>query len=141
IRLRPGQLFLCTAELYPLRPNPQGYPCSLSTSSLSLFTAPHRLTVRRMFREVFTRVSGLAADGVREVDLYLASGRVIPVALRDNVYTVEAPSDQFPAKVVAFDGKRHAVDVQLIDFQSRRTVVAPCPAAALTALAPARLAK
>jgi hypothetical protein len=130
ITLRRGLLLLCVAELYPLRANPTGYLCTKRTSSISLLPIRHALTVRTMFREVFTRVSGLAADGVSEIDLYLASGRMIPAALRDNVYTVEAPTDQFPAKLVAFDARHRAVDLEQIDLGNQITLAA-CPPAAI----------
>jgi len=128
IPLRPGLRLLCAAELYPLRPKPIGYLCTKAGTSALLFRARHPLTVRRMFREVYTRVSGLAADGIGEVDLYLANGRVIPAALRDNTYTVEAPSQDFPAKIVAFDHHHHAVEVDVIGLD-QRTTLAACPAA------------
>jgi hypothetical protein len=136
ITLRAGQLLLCEAELYPLRPAPIGYLCNTRTNSSTLLPAGHAVMSRPMFREAFSRVSGIAADGVREIDLYLATGRVVPAALRDNVYTVEAPSEQFPAKLVAFDSRHRAIDVQQIDF-GNSIVLAPCPAAAI---APARAA-
>ncbi len=128
IPLRPGLRLLCAAELYPLRPKPIGYLCTKAGTSALLFRARHPLTVRRMFREVYTRVSGLAADGIDEVDLYLANGRVIPAALRDNAYTVEASSQDFPAKIVAFDHHHRAVEVDVIGLDQRITLTA-CPAA------------
>jgi hypothetical protein len=131
IRLRPGLLLLCHAELFPLRPAPVGYLCSANLGSGSLFEKPGRLlTVNRTYREAFTRVAGLAADGIREIDLYLASGRVIPAALHDNAYMVQAPSAQWPAKLVAYDAAHHAVEVDTIDYASpSRSVLTPCPAA------------
>ena len=132
IPLRRGMLLLCHAELFPLRPAPFGYLCSANLGSSSLFEQPGRvLTVSRVYREAFTRVSGLAADGVREVDLYLASGRVIPAALHDNVYTVEAPSAQWPAKLVAYDAAGRPVEIDLIDRQSSQLLSTPCPLARL----------
>lgn len=129
IALHPGMLLLCYAELFPLRPPPRLYPCSSAARSSALFSSGHVLTVSRVYREAFTRVSGLAADGVREVDLYLAGGRVVPAALRYNVYTVEAPSSQWPAKLVAFNNAGRAVEVDLIDKQASQSVVTPCPVA------------
>ncbi len=133
VRLRPGTLLLCSDELFPLRPAPTFNNCVLHAKSSGLFPEGHVLTVNRMYREAFTRVSGLAADGVGEVDLYLASGRVIPAGLRDNAYTVEAPSAQWPAKLVAFDPHGRALGVYPIDSQKSRAVIAPCPTAVATA--------
>ncbi len=71
---------------------------------------------------------GVVADGITEVDVYLATGRVIPAALRDNAYIVDVPTAQYPAKFVAFDEKHRPVMVWMWpDY--RRSVLAPCPAA------------
>ena len=45
--------------------------------------------------------------------LFLASGRVIPVALRDNVYSVSASSGQFPAKLVAYDDAGRVIGLEM----------------------------
>jgi Tol biopolymer transport system component len=140
VRLRPGTVLLCADELFPLRPTPRFNNCVLNAGSSALFPPGHVLTVLRMYREAFTRVSGLAADGVREVDLYLASGRVIPAALRDNAYTVQAPSTQWPAKLVALDRNRHVLEVDLIDAQKTKAVIAPCPSAQRVRVPPAAAA-
>ncbi len=129
VKLHPGTLLLCADELFPLRPAPTYNNCVLHARSSGLFHASHVITVNRMYREAFTRVSGLAADGVSEIDLYLASGRVIPAGLRNNAYTVEAPSSQWPAKLVAFDHHGRPLGVYPIDSQKTRAVVAPCPPA------------
>ena len=133
VRLRPGMLLLCSDELFPLRRAPTFNNCVLHARSSGLFPAGHVLTVDRMYREAFTRVSGLAADGVSEIELYLASGRVIPAGLHDNAYTVEAPSAQWPAKLVALDRHGRPLGVYSIDSQKSRAVIAPCPPAVLPA--------
>jgi Tol biopolymer transport system component len=129
VRLRPGMVLLCADDLFPLRPTPVFNNCVLNAGSSALFAPGHVLTVHRMYREAFTRVSGLAADGVREVDLYLASGRVIPAALHDNAYTIQAPSTQWPAKLVALDRNRRVLEIDMIDAQKSKAVIAPCPRA------------
>ena len=117
-----GQLRLCLFELFPLRGRPLGGLCS----PWSADGLPDAVSTRVMFRELFTRVSGLAADTVRTMKLILVDGRVVPVRLRDNVYTVEAPSDEFPAKLVAYDDARRPVAVHVVPTD-RRPVVTPCP--------------
>ena len=129
LRLRTGEELLCHAGLFPLRPPPIGYLCSPTTTSSTLFEPGHVLTVERTYREAFTRVAGLAADGVSGIDLYLAGGRVIPAVLHDNAYTVEGPSDQWPAKLVAYDARGHVVEIDVIDPQGSKAVLTPCPAA------------
>jgi hypothetical protein len=71
-----------------------------------------------------TRLSGLAADGVARIELFLASGRVIPAALRDNAYAVEAPTSQFPAKLVAYDARGRVLSIEMLPGLARP---APCP--------------
>lgn len=144
IPLRRGQLLLCHTELFPLRPAPVGYLCSANLASGSLFEQPGRLlTVNRTFREAFTRVAGLAADGVREIDLYLASGRVIPAALHDNAYMIQAPSAQWPAKLVAYDAAHRVVEVDPIDYHTpySQPALTPCPAATPNGTVPPASAK
>jgi hypothetical protein len=62
----------------------------------------------------FTRVSGLAADGVARVELFLADGARVEAALRDNVYTVQARFREFPAKLVAYDGNGRVAAVEVL---------------------------
>ena len=129
IRLRPGELLVCLTELFPLRGKPLGSLCAESSPSSWPLKTAGALTARVMFRELFTRVSGVASDDVQSVDLVLAGGRVVPVALRDNVYTVEAPTGEFPAKLVAYDGRHRPLAVLVVPTHDR-LVVKPCPPAA-----------
>jgi hypothetical protein len=122
-RARPGDTLLCLFELFPLRARPLGGLCGPSSAG----GLPDAVVTRVMFRELFTRVSGLAGDGVRTMELILLDGRVVPVPLRNNVYTVEAPTDEFPAKLVAYDGAHRPVAVDVVPTDTR-PVVKPCPA-------------
>ena len=122
IRIR-GQVRLCLFELFPLRGRPLGGLCR----PWSADGLPDAVSTRVMFRELFTRVSGLAADTVRTMKLILVDGRVVPVPLRNNVYTVEAPTDEFPAKLVGYDGAHRPVAVDVVPTD-QRPVVRPCPA-------------
>jgi hypothetical protein len=120
--VHPGDMLLCLFELFPLRARPLGGLCGPSAAG----GLPDALTTRVMFRELFTRVSGLAGDAVRTMELILVDGRAVPVRLRDNVYTVEAPTDEFPAKLVAYDGAHRPVAVKIVPTDAR-PVVRPCP--------------
>jgi hypothetical protein len=122
-RVGPGDVLLCLFELFPLRARPLGGLCGPSSAG-GLSDA---VLTRVMFRELFTRVSGLAGDTVRTIELILADGRVVPVPVRNNVYTVEAPSDEFPAKLVAYDSAHRPVAVDVVPTDER-PVVRPCPA-------------
>jgi hypothetical protein len=86
--------------------------------------AVQRSRLNFMGPEQITEFAGAVADGVTSIKLYLASGRVIPAALRDNAYTVAGPTAQFPAKLVAFDAKGRVVGLQVLGGPARAT---PCP--------------
>jgi hypothetical protein len=127
-RVHPGELLICLSELYPLRGGNVGSLCAESSPSGWPRETGPALTTRFLYREMFSRVSGLVADDVQKLELVLSSGRVIPVPIRDNVYTVEASNGGFPAKLVAYDGSHRALDVQVIPVPYR-FAVAPCPRA------------
>jgi hypothetical protein len=74
----------------------------------------------------FTRLSGFASDGVASVELFLADGASVDAALRDNVYTVEAPFREFPAKLVAYDRHGRVAAVEVLPGAGKLT---PCPRA------------
>jgi hypothetical protein len=56
--------------------------------------------------------------------LFLASGRVVPVALHDNAYSVSAPYEQFPAKLVAYDDAGRPVGIEVVPGPQHAV---PCP--------------
>jgi hypothetical protein len=137
LAVRPQRLTLCVTAATPLAPRgsePGG--CGQRRWSGSFFPPDQPVSVWGAAPEgpatdatpQITRLYGIAADGVKSIDLYLASGRVIPAALRDNVYTVEAPTSQFPAKLVAYDAKHRPVMVSLPPETSKSVLLA-CPAA------------
>jgi hypothetical protein len=135
--VRAHRLTLCVTAVTPLiRRGGEGGTCGQQRWNGSFFPPDQPVSVWAAPPEgpateatpQITRLYGLAADGVKSIDLYLASGRVIPAALRDNVYTVEAPTSQFPAKLVAYDAKHRPVMVSLPPETSKSVLVA-CPAA------------
>jgi len=77
--------------------------------------------------EQLTQLAGLAADGVAAIDLYLASGRIVPAALRDNAFLVQAPTTQLPGKLVAYDERRRVIGILPLPGGAARP--APCPPA------------
>jgi hypothetical protein len=85
--------------------------------------------------EQITRLSGLAADAVAEVDLYLSSGRVVEAALRDNAYAIAVPTTQLPGKLVAYDGQRRPLGIEILPGPARPV---PCPPVRPAGAAPAR---
>lgn len=63
--------------------------------------------------EQFVVISGFAADGVARIQLFLGSGARERVSLRDNVFVVQAPRAQLPAKLVFYDTQGRVVGISL----------------------------
>jgi hypothetical protein len=76
-----------------------------------------------------THFNGVAADGITRIVAYLANGRTVPAALRDNVFSVALPQAELPGEIVGYDaaGKVTAI-VQL----QANAVAKPCPPAEFT---------
>ncbi len=51
----------------------------------------------------FMRISGVVADGVTRVVVFLADGQRQRAFLRDNLFTTLAAAAEFPARIVAYD--------------------------------------
>jgi hypothetical protein len=60
-----------------------------------------RVLVRR--GDVDHEMGGREVSAASLEQAYLASGRVVPAALKDNAFSFSAPTGQFPAKLVAYD--------------------------------------
>jgi hypothetical protein len=56
--------------------------------------------------------TGLSADGVARMALFLANGERIPVPIRDNVYVVQFPFAACPAVLAAYDREGRVVGFQ-----------------------------
>jgi hypothetical protein len=119
---RPGQLAVCASEIRPLGRG-TGFGCP-NPGPDGLFPAGEPLTVSFMGPEQLTQLAGLAADEVASIDLHLASGRIVPAALRDNAFLVQAPTTQLPGKLVAYDERHRVIGLQPLPGAARP---APCP--------------
>ncbi len=64
--------------------------------------------------QTFATLEGLASDRVKRIILY-TSTRVLPVPLRDNVYTIQVPWTLLPGRLVAFDQAGRAVGLERIE--------------------------
>jgi hypothetical protein len=73
-----------------------------------------------------THFNGLAADGISRVVVYLASGRKVEAALRDNVFSVAVPQAELGGKLVGYDAKGR---VAVIEPLPGNAVATPCPPA------------
>lgn len=125
--VRPGALVLCVSEIRPLGRG-TGYGCN-TPGPQGLFPAGDPLSFTSMGPEQITQLAGLAADQVAAIDLYLASGRIVPAALRDNAFLVQAPTTQLPGKLVAYDDDRRVIGIQPMPGAAKPT---PCPPAAIS---------
>ena len=76
-----------------------------------------------------THFNGLAADGITHVEAYLSTGRRVPAALRDNVFSVAVPQAELPGEIVGYTatGKVAAI----VPLQAN-AVAKPCPPAEFT---------
>ena len=72
--------------------------------------------------------SGIVADGITRLTVYLSSGRTVAAALRDNVFTVSVPQVELPARIVGFNQAGKVAGIVNIPDTS---VARPCPAAVL----------
>ena len=63
------------------------------------------------YTDQFTRVNGVAADGVQRVVLFLADGQRQPAALRDNMFTTLVATAELPARIVGYDKAGRVVGV------------------------------
>ena len=61
----------------------------------------------------FSQLSGLAADGVARLQVFLGTGEREQVPLRDNVFFAWVPRAQFPARFVGYDSAGRIVSNEL----------------------------
>jgi hypothetical protein len=59
----------------------------------------------------FMRISGVVADGVNRVTVFLADGQRQRAFLRDNLFTTLAATAEFPARIVAYDNAGRVVGI------------------------------
>jgi hypothetical protein len=76
-----------------------------------------------------THFNGLAADGITRVVLFLAGGRKVEAALRDNVFAVAVPQAELGGKLVGYDAKGRVAAIEEVPGNA---VATPCPPAQFT---------
>lgn len=123
---KPGELVICESELRPLGRG-TSFGC-IGPGADTPFPAGQPLILGGMGPDQLTQLVGLTADGVSAIDLYLASGRIVPAALRDNAYVVQVPTIQLPGKLIAYDDRHRVIGIQPIGGALKP---APCPPAVL----------
>lgn len=60
----------------------------------------------------YSQLSGLASDDVAAMKIFLASGSVLEVPLRDNAYVARVARSDFPIRLVAYDRERRVIGIQ-----------------------------
>jgi hypothetical protein len=61
--------------------------------------------------DLFGRISGVVADGVARVVVFLGDGRRQPASLRDNLFTALVANDEFPIRLAAYDQSGRVVGI------------------------------
>jgi hypothetical protein len=97
------------------------------SSGCGPFVGPGRpMALGSWFESPITHFNGVVSDGITRVAAFLADGRQVPAALRDNVFAVAVPQASLPGEIVGYDASgRVAAIVQL----QANAVVKPCPPA------------
>jgi hypothetical protein len=111
---------LCVIEFQPLVRGPGGASCSPVPFQKGA------LMMGGWISSPITHLNGLAADGITRVVLYLAGGRKVEAALRDNVFAVAVPQAELGGKLVGFDAKGRVAAIQEVPGNA---VATPCPPA------------
>ena len=76
-----------------------------------------------------THFNGLAADGITRVVLFLAGGRKVEAALRDNVFAVAVPQAELGGELVGYDAKGRVAAIEEVPGNA---VATQCPPAQFT---------
>lgn len=66
-------------------------------------TTPFSFTTSGGGSAQFNEVDGVASDAVAKIEVLLANGQTLPVALHDNVFSGAVPVAHLPARLVAYD--------------------------------------
>jgi hypothetical protein len=68
--------------------------------------------------------NGFVADGITHVTVFLASGRIVQAALRDNVFAVAVSATELPGRIVAYDAHDRVAGIVELPGNG---VLKPCP--------------
>ena len=77
-----------------------------------LFThGPLKIGISGSGPSEYSLVSGTASDDVARITVYLGTGEVIPVALKDNVFVARVARAAYPLRIVAYDRTGRVISV------------------------------
>jgi hypothetical protein len=122
----PKGTLACLVRFGVLATQPQGMSCNTQPAS-----SRGPVALGSYLGSAITDLTGLASDAVASIRIYLADGRTVEAALRDNVFSVAVPAAELPGKLVALDSHGRAIAIQEVGGASG-SVVRTCPAATLT---------
>lgn len=123
-RPRADDVMLCSSELRPLAPSFSSGGCVRREAS-QFFATRQPVTLSLMGPTQLLLLTGLAADGVARIEVHLGNGRIVPAALKDNVYAVSVPSSQ-RAKLVSYDEHGRVIGLNVLPGTATPK---PCPRA------------
>jgi hypothetical protein len=114
-----GRGALCTYYFAPLAPTSFGGGCGgwFRFGPLQLAS---------WFLGPIEHLNGLAADGITHVTAFLASGRVLQAALRDNVFEVAVSATELPGRLVGYDSQNRVAGIVELPGHG---VLTACPSA------------
>jgi len=125
----------------PLQPLGQlGSISCIGRNSLSrIFLAKNGpISFTYMWPAQIAHVAGIAADRVTAIKIFLANGRVIPAALRDNAFIADVPQS-VAAKIVSYDKSGRPISVAILNGPPMRYQTYPkAVVRAPSSIAPAR---
>lgn len=93
--------------------------------------APFTVGMSGSGSDQFTRLYGIASDDVAKINIYLANGDVLDVALKDNVYLSYVSRAGFPIRMVGYDGEGRIISVETFRDDGMTN---PAPPAARTSM-------
>jgi hypothetical protein len=112
--------WLCVLEFAPLTNSPGSEGCG------PLLSATRPFALGPWLDTPITHFNGVVPDGIHRVVAFLANGRKVHAALRDNVFQVAVPQAELPGEIVAYDAHDRVAGI----FPLQANAVAkPCPPA------------
>lgn len=118
-----GANVLCQYDFNPLAGPSAGEACGPPF-------AQGPLMLGAWYSTPITHFHGVAADGITHVTAFLASGRVVQAALKDNVFMVAFPQAELPGRIVGYDTHNRVAGIVVLPGNA---VMQPCPLARFAA--------
>lgn len=117
----PGAPYGCwyATQLFTTGPNVYGSNSSIDNNAVTTPNAPFNWALGNQQGSIqYSTIAGLTSDAVVSMRLYLGTGQTLPIPVHDNAYIVEAPSDGFPVRLVAYDTQHRVIGVVTVPSQA-----------------------